>query len=213
MNTPTILIYLEMVANSDLSINLAMHVTVLAALAAVLMIKGEWAKRYLFHFSIWMLFTSVTIRAITFGNPFHAVTFGVLGVLAFMHLVLNNMEIEPSGNKVQTAVALFFILIGLWYPEFVHKNLGAMLLYSPMGVIPCPTLLATLGLMTLVYRGSGKLLYGTTIIIGFVYGIIGTFVLGVYLDAALLILSLYAAYVYFTATPGNNLDAIRVRLR
>lgn len=213
MNTATILNYLEMVANSDLSVNMVMHVTVLAALAAVFLIKGEWAKRYLFHFSIWMLFTSVTIRAITFGNPFHAVTFGILGVVAFMHLVLNNMEIEPNRNKLQTAVALFFILIGLWYPEFVHKNLGAMLLYSPMGVIPCPTLLATLGLMTLVYRGSGKLLYGATIIIGFVYGIIGTFVLGVYLDIALLLLSVYAAYVYYTEASDKKTDAIRVRLK
>ncbi|EGW36595.1 hypothetical protein DOT_5460 [Desulfosporosinus sp. OT] len=41
------------------------------------------------------------------------------------------------------AIALFFIFMGLWYSEFVDKSALFLLLVSPVGVIPCPTLLTT----------------------------------------------------------------------
>ncbi|MEN6348649.1 MAG: hypothetical protein ABFD08_04515 [Syntrophomonas sp.] len=74
-----------------------------------------------------------------------------------------------------------------------------LLVFSPVGIIPCPTLLATLGLRTLVYPGTGKVQYAIAIFMGFVYGIIGTFVFKVYLDAALLALAIFAVYNFFTA--------------
>lgn len=197
MNVPAMLQYLEMVANQDMTLNLVMHLIVLTALLALFLVKNASARRMVFEASIWVLLVSVTIRGIGYGNPFHAVTFGLLGIVAFVHLILNQDEVKPGDNRLQTAVSFLFILCGLWYPEFVNKEGAAMLLFSPVGVIPSPTLLAVLGLNTLVYRGSGRLQYGFTILMGLVYGIIGTFILKVHLDIMLLILTAFSIYIYF----------------
>jgi hypothetical protein len=197
MNAPTILQYLETVANEDPTLNLAMHLIILAALLAVFLVKKASLRRIVFQASIWILLVSVTMRGIGYGYPLHAVTFGFLGIVAFVHLILNHNDVKPSDNRLQTTVSLLFILCGLWYPEFMHKDGAARLLFSPVGVIPAPTLLAALGLMTLVYRGSGRLQYGLTIFMGLVYGAIGTFVLNVHLDITLLILTAFSVYIYF----------------
>lgn len=204
MNAPTILKYLEMLANHNLAVNMAMHLVVLAALAAVLVVKGTSLRRILFQASICILFASVAIQAVIFGNPFHAVTFGILGVAAIVHLVLNKDDIRTNGRKLQTGMALFSIIIGLWYPEFVKTNALALLALSPVGIIPCPTLLVSIGLITLTYCGSGRLQYGLTIFMGLVYGVIGTFVLGVYLDITLLIMAVFALYVFLSRRSIEN---------
>lgn len=202
MDAVSILEYLNMLANNNLAVNLVIHFIVLTGLISIFIIKREWLKRALFQATICVLFLSVTIHALMFGNPFHAFTFGLLGIVALVRLALNKEEVVRTSSIVQTFVALLFIFSGLWYPEFVDRNIASMLLYSPVGIIPCPTLLASIGLMTLVYSGTGRFQYGLTIFLGFVYGVIGTFVLRVYLDVTLLILALYATYVYFTVKPG-----------
>ncbi|KJS87140.1 MAG: hypothetical protein JM58_05225 [Peptococcaceae bacterium BICA1-8] len=64
-----------------------------------------------------------------------------------------------------------------------------------MGIIPCPTLLTALGLLTLAHPSSNKIQLAVTIFMGLVYGIIGTFILKVYLDITLLAVVLYSLYV------------------
>ena len=70
-----------------------------------------------------------------------------------------------------------------------------MLFVSPMGIVPCPTLIVILSLFTLNSSGISKLQYIATIIIGAMYAVIGVFILKVYLDAALGILVLYSIYI------------------
>lgn len=197
MNTEIILKYLEMVANNNLFLNFSMHIVALIALVSIFIVKRENIKRLIFHASVSIMFLSVTINALVFGNPFHAVTFGILALTALAQLFVAKNNIQITSSKWHIAVALFFIFLGLWYPEFVEKNAVMLLMVAPMGVIPCPTLLTTLGLLTLVLPSVSKFQYVITIITGLIYGLIGVFVFNVALDITLLILTLYATYTYF----------------
>jgi len=87
--------------------------------------------------------------------------------------------------------------MGFWYPEFVNKNGIELLIASPLGVIPCPTMLTTLGLLTLVSPSINRIQYTITLVFGLIYGIIGVFVFNVYLDITLLVLVFYSGMNYF----------------
>ncbi len=197
MNAPEILNYLEMLANHSLWVNLSMHILVYMTLLAIFSKTKEKLRSLIFQGVLSTLFLSVTINAVVFGNPFHAVTFGILALSSLVQLFVSKETIQITNSKGILAIALFFIFMGLWYPEFVDKNALLLLVVSPVGVIPCPTLLTTIGLMTLTIPSVNKFQYLITIIMGIVYGVIGVFVFKVYLDITLLVLALYAGSQYF----------------
>ena len=197
MNAGEILNYLEVLANNSLWVNFLMHIVALMALIAVFVLTKQNLKRWIFQGAVSILFLSVTIHALIFGNPFHTVTFGLLALTALVQLFVKKENIRAAESKWITAIALFFIFIGLWYPEFVDKNALMLLMVSPVGVIPCPTLLTTIGLLMLTMPSVSKAQYIITIAMGIVYGVIGVFVFKVYLDITLLILVLYASWIYF----------------
>ena len=197
MSAREILNYLEMLANHSLWVNFSMHILVLVALFAIFSKTKENLRRWIFQAVVSILLLSVTINALVFGNPFHAVTFGILTLTSLVQLFVRKETIQITDSKGIMAIALFFIFMGLWYPEFVDKNALLLLLVSAVGVIPCPTLLTTIGLLTLIMPSVNKFQYLITIIMGIVYGAIGVFVFKVYLDITLLILALYAGSLYF----------------
>ena len=195
MNAQEILNYLEMLANHSLWVNFSMHILVFMTLFAIFSKNKE--KVRLFQVAIGILLLSVTINAVVFGNPFHAVTFGILALTSLVQLFVRKETIQITNSKRIMAIALFFIFMGLWYPEFVDKNAFLLLVVSPVGVIACPTLLTTIGLLTLIMPSVNKFQYLITIIMGIVYGVLGVFVFKVYLDITLLIFALYAGSLYF----------------
>lgn len=197
MNAQEILNYLEMLANHSLWVNISMHILVFMALFAIFSKTKEKLRRWIFQAVVSILLLSVTINALVFGNPFHAVTFGILALTSLVQLFVRKETIQITDSKRIMAIALFFIFMGLWYPEFVDKNALLLLVVSPVGVIPCPTLLTTIGLLTLIMPSVNKFQYLITILMGIVYGVIGVFVFNVYLDITLLILALYAGSLYF----------------
>jgi len=201
MNEREILNYLEMLANNSLWVNFSMHILVLMALSAIFVVTKENLRRWIFQVSVSTLLLSVTINALVFGNPFHAVTFGILTLTALVQLFVSKETIQIAESKWIIAIALFFIFMGLWYPEFVDGNVLMLLAVSPVGVIPCPTLLTTIGLLILIMPSVNRSQYVITIMMGIVYGVIGVFVFKVYLDITLLILALYGSCIYFKGIP------------
>ena len=197
MNGQVIVKYLEMVANSNLWVNFLMHLVVFITITVIFTAKSNQFKRLVFQAALTVLFLSVTVNAIIHGNPFHIVTFAILAVTALAQLCLGKKNIDITRSKTTLAIAFFFIFIGIWYPDFIQKNLLILLFVSPVGVIPCPTLLTTLGLMTLGASSLSKTQYIIIAIMGLIYGIIGVFVLKVYLDITLLVLAIYSVCFFF----------------
>jgi len=208
MNGQEIVKYLEMVANSNLGVNFLMHLVVFLTLAVIFMAKSNQVKRFFFQTALSGLFLSVMVNAIIHGNPFHIFTFAILTVTALAQLFFGKQKIELTSSRTTKAIAFFFIFIGIWYPDFIEKNLLMLLLVSPVGVIPCPTLLTTLGLMTLVAPSLSKTEYLITAIMGLIYGIIGVFILKVYLDITLLGLAGYCLYNIFCRFNHNKTEMV-----
>lgn len=197
MNSKEMLDYLELLANNSMWLNFSMHVLALLAFTAVLLINKQTLKRWIFQGAISIIFLSVTVHALVFGNPFHAATFGLLAAVSMVQLIRSKDTLQRSQTKWMSAIAIVAIFLGLWYPEFVDKGALMLLMVSPVGVIPCPTLLTTIGLLILIMPGVSKLQYVITIIMGLIYGVIGVFVFKVYLDITLLILVLSAGWIYY----------------
>ncbi len=197
MNSKSILNYLEMIANSNLMVNTFMHAVALAAIFALFLISNNILKRVVFQTSVSILFLSVTINALVYGNPFHVITFGILALITLVNLFMYKRDLQITNRKWNIIISCFFIFMGFWYPEFVNKNGIELLIASPLGVIPCPTMLTTLGLLTLVSPSINRIQYTITLVFGLIYGIIGVFVFNVYLDITLLVLVFYSGMNYF----------------
>lgn len=197
MSHVQILYYLHNVANQNLWLNALIHLIVLAALVFIFLGKNAKTKSLLVDGAVVILTLSVTITGLKYGNPVHALTFAVITVFALFELVQGKNDFTIRKTDFQTVLALLFLFIGFWYPEFVKTSFVRSLLFSPAGIIPCPTLLIILGLLTLAYPNVNKVQYIITLIMGVFYGFVGVFQLKVYLDIALIVMVICAIFRYF----------------
>ncbi|TYR79220.1 hypothetical protein FZC66_16530 [Priestia megaterium] len=185
--------YLMEVANGNLDVNLWIHIAVLGVLISVYVIKNTEIRSTLMKATVFLLLTSVAVHAFVYGNPVHFGTFAVVAASAAFQLVKRKSIIEWSKNPRNTMFSVTIMFLGFWYPKFVEVNALESLLYSPLGVVPCATLLMTLGLLTACYPSVSKVQYGITTLAALFYGTVGVFVFKVYFDISLLILVIYAA--------------------
>lgn len=204
MNSVNMLNYLSMVSNKNIFVNICMHLIVIGNIASIYLLKESKFKKYINNGTILILFLSVVINAVVYGNPFHAVTFGILSVMELFVLVTSKNQINKPIKGVRTIISFSFIFIALWYPEFVKANLIEYFLVSPIGVVPCPTLIAALGILNLYYPKVSKLQFILTIFFGMIYGIIGTFKFGVYLDLSLIAIAIFSIYNILTGDKYIN---------
>ena len=184
MNKEVILTYLEKISNGCLPVNFVMHMAVIALVTVMIVKKGKLHKAYMI-IPIGILVLSVLAHAIVYGNPFHMITFALFAVSFLVFYKKNQtwMQLEAS---VLNGLAGIVILSGFWYPEFVHTGKIGSLLLSPVGVVPCATLLVTVGFFTLYsdYLSRGLCVAGVAM--AAIYGIVGVFVLDVEYDVFLL---------------------------
>jgi len=190
----SILNYLETISNQNLWLNSLMHLLVIIAIFVIFFGGKRNCQQRIVDGVIFLLFTSVTINALIYGNVFHLVTFTILTVTAFIELFKKKNKFDALSHNVRFIVAIIFIGIGFWYPEFVKTTPVALLLLSPAGIVPCPTLLITLGLLTLAYPKVNIPQYTITALVGACYGLVGVFKLQVSLDIALILLAGYALF-------------------
>lgn len=194
MDTKTLIDYLSMVSNKSLLLNLVMHLFVILSIVTIYLIKDIGVRKYVFNSTLLILLLSVTIKAGIYGNLFHAITFGAMAIVAEVVLVKDKSPLYVPKLNISTVVSLLFILLGLWYPEFVKASALECLVVSPVGAIPCPTLITALGMLNLYSSSVSRSQLIVIASFGFVYGFIGTFKLGISLDLILIgavLLSIY----------------------
>ena len=194
MDTKTLLDYLSMVSNKSLLLNLAMHLLVVLSIVTIHLTKAVRVRKYVFNSTLLLLFLSVTLKAGIYGNLFHAITFGTMVLVAIVVLIEDKRTLYVPKFNIQTIVSLLFILLGLWYPEFVKASTLEYFLVSPIGAIPCPTLITVLGMLNLYYSSVQRNELIVIAFFGFVYGFIGTFKLGILLDIILIGSVLFSIY-------------------
>lgn len=197
MSALSIINYLTWVSNNNLFVNFAMHLVVLAAVSALYIIKKENIKRFLVNAALLVLFASVTLHGAIYGNPFHTITFGLLVLVTLYELIAGKNSFSTPSLNLRTGLSYLFIITGFWYPEFVATSSINLVMLSPLGIVPCPTILTALGLLTLAGKNN-KAQLGITILMAVIYGIIGTFVLKVRIDLLLMALAAFSTYLMYS---------------
>jgi hypothetical protein len=152
---------------------------------------------------------SVSLLAWLSGNPFNGTTFAVTALaLTGVGLRLPRDPIQIGAPWLVTSGACL-AAFGWVYPHFLPTAAWVTHLYAaPLGLIPCPTLSAVVGI-ALVFRGLGSRSWSLILAAsGVVYGLIGWFRLGVRIDAALLMGgSLLAILAVFRMGQGHAASA------
>jgi hypothetical protein len=111
---------------------------------------------------------------------------------------------KPRLGAGRIALAAAVGLSGFFYPHFVKGITGAIL-FAPVGILPCPTLLVALAVIIAGKRGYTLYAVIATWALGAMYGAVGVFYLGVRADWALLaaVPVSIAAYFFATADEGQ----------
>jgi hypothetical protein len=202
-----ILAGLRSIANQWLALAIVWHALV-GALIARLIAGWRPSNRLLGRLMIGPL-VSVSVLAWASGNPFNGAVFSALA------LVLVRISAGLSASPVKMSAMAAFIpglllMAFAWvYPHFLDTRQWATYTYAaPLGLIPCPTLSAILG-MTLLSRFFRSRSWSLTLAAaGVFYGVVGVFVLGVMIDVVLLMGALTLA---LEATGGAARSSMTTR--
>lgn len=182
---PDILQGLTALANRWETIAVAWHVVFVAGL---LVFDAGWrpARRLLAGLLLLPL-SSVSVLAWQSGNAVNGTLFAVLVAgLGFSVGAMARERIELLQPGMTSIVGAALLLLGVVYPHFVDSASWIDYLASaPLGVVPCPTLLAVGGvtLLSSLHRERRWMLTLGTFAI--MYGVLGAVYLGVLLDLAL----------------------------
>jgi hypothetical protein len=198
MPTPEeILATLSLAANKFMPVSILWHIIVLVVLITLLAGRKLNTKVVSAGLSIFLL--SVGIIAVLVSNPFNAIIFALAALLfGFMTLKFKSVPVGLLWDPV-SVFGLILLFFGLIYPHFLDQGPLYRYLYaSPMGLIPCPTLSAFIGITMMLHGFGSKKWMLTAAIFGLFYGIFGVLKLKVYLDLGLIAGALFLLVYAFT---------------
>jgi hypothetical protein len=130
---------------------------------------------------------SVSAMAWSSANPFNTATFAALALL--LGSIARRLGSRPVRvSRPWLAVSGALLLTFAWvYPHFLHARTWAEYIHAaPLGLIPCPTLSAVIGVTLILGLLESRAWSLTVALMGLAYGAIGIFRLGVRIDVALL---------------------------
>jgi hypothetical protein len=153
----------------------------------LLAMYGRWRpSRRLLGVLLSLPLASVSALAWWSGNVFNGAVFAAVSAsVAGLGLRLTGRVVVGSGRLVVAGSAL--IAFGWLYPHFLAAGSALSYLYAaPLGVVPCPTLSAVIGIALVAGGTESRALAGTLAASGLCYGAIGALRLGVSIDFVLL---------------------------
>lgn len=180
-----ILIGLASVANEWRPVAVAWHVALAVSLLAILV--GWRPSTRVAGYLLALPVLSVSAAAVASGNPFNGVAFVTLALIFVS--VASRLSIEPVriGAPHLVITGALLVVLGAVYPHFLDTDRWTAYLYAaPLGLLPCPTLSATMGTSLVFGLFDSRPWAFTLAAAGLMYGAIGAFLLGVTLDYALL---------------------------
>lgn len=173
------------IANDWRPLAIAWHVY-FAALFVVLLTVPGLARRVRATLLVAPL-VSVSALAWTTGNWFNGGAFAILAIsLAGAASRMSVRAAMPTSLPMRIAGALCFVFAFV-YPHFLRVDSWMEFVYaSPLGLLPCPTLTALIGLSLMFGLLRDRRWEAVLSAAGLLYGTIGVFRLGVTIDLLLL---------------------------
>ncbi len=176
---------LTRIANASRGLAAFWHVAVAVALLALIHPKRPRAA-----LAAWLAalpLVSAAVIAFTFASLFNAIVLGIAAIA--LGALTTRIPVAPVrwGPIAGRLAGSGMVAYALAYPHFVPVRGWGDLLFTPAGVLPCPSLALTVGL-ALLAGGFGHRAWSLTLagVAGF-YALFGVLALGVWLDVGLLI--------------------------
>jgi hypothetical protein len=186
MPTPEqILNGLALAAGKYTMISVFWHIVLLIIL--ILLFSGRKFNRKIIAAGMAILLLSVGIVAVLVSNPFNAIMFALAALIfGIIYLKFKPVHIGLTWDLVSVA-GLVMVLFGFVYPHFLDGAPFYKYIYaSPLGLIPCPTLSAFIGITLMLNGFNSRKWMLVTALFGLFYGIFGVLRLKVYLDVVLI---------------------------
>lgn len=160
-------------------------------------------RNILFFLFIAFLSLSATIVSIMYAILPNILIFAIFFVLIVDAYRRKDLNFDPENAR---PVTLFFGIVGLvfgfWYLHWVADPLLLnALLYSPIGVINCPTMLTVTAFLILTTKPRSTTLEFTVALITLYFGFFGLFRLDAYVDIALITCALFLLMRIGTSIP------------
>lgn len=176
---------LAAIANGRTTSAILWHVILAGVVVAIL--AGWRPTKKLGALAVAVPLLSVAVLAMAAGNIFNAVvffSFAALLALLGLSLPLGGTAPAPIWARVVGGTMIAF---GWVYPHFLEGASALKYLYAaPVGLIPCPTLSALVGLTLLASGFSSRAFPLALGFLGLFYGALGAFRLGVTIDIVML---------------------------
>ncbi|HET9240450.1 MAG TPA: hypothetical protein VFO10_24510 [Oligoflexus sp.] len=181
-----ILSQLSLLAQSYIWLAILWHLAVFA-----LLVRKGWRPKQRHAAQLLLLpLISVSVLGWLHRNPFQGLVFIILTfILGLISFQLANRPVSLH-RKWTFPVGILALLYALVYPHFLEGTSAWLyLLAAPIGVVPCPTLSLVCG-FTLLFSGFySRAWQAVCAVAGLFYAAFGIFVLGVWLDLGLLLIT------------------------
>ncbi len=197
----TIIEHLKLVAGQPRGLSPIIRLALLA-LVALCIYRRRIYSTYIAIF-VGGALLSAAMLAIAFRRNPNLVTFGVLFIvsLAWGREAMT-LPPRPRFSRAGVAAAAVFGLFALFYWHFTDGVAGAIL-FAPLGLVPCPTLIAANAAIMATRRSFSIYAVVPTWVAGLFYGLVGTLYLGVALDWVL-VAAVAASAAFYFASPAEE---------
>jgi hypothetical protein len=148
--------------------------------------------------TLWAAFTaflslSATIIALRYMVLPNIIVFGMYFILIvhayFSKQLVFDVKHLPTVNLIFGVLGWVF---GFWYLHWVDSPVALnALLFSPLGVVNCPTMLTICGFLCISSKPRSILLEATAALTTLYFGFYGLFRLGAYIDIVLIVCALF----------------------
>lgn len=181
-----ILSHLSFLSQSYIWLAILWHLAVFSVMAR----KG-WRPKQRHAAQLLLLpLVSVSVLGWIHGNPFQGLVFLILTfILGLISFQLANRPVSLH-RKWTFPLGILALLYALVYPHFLEgKSTWLYLIAAPVGVVPCPTLSLVLGFSLLFSGFYSRAWQAVCAVSGLFYAAFGIFVLGVWLDIGLFLIT------------------------
>jgi hypothetical protein len=196
---------LSMIADKLAPLSISMHAALIVAVVAGLLLTSMRVR--LFGGFMALLAASAASVALAYFILPNILVFGLYFVLILRALWRGELGWElAQTNAADRLFGLIGLAFGFWYLHWVESPVMLNALWhSPLGVLNCPTMLAISGLLCLTNRRPAILEFLSGVACVY-FGLFGIFLLGAYVDVAMLACGAYQLVRLATARRSASMN-------
>jgi hypothetical protein len=182
---------LETVSRETKSYSAFVHFLFLAVVG--LGIAVAKIRNTVFSWLIAFLSLSATIVAVKYLIAPNIILFGMFFVLTVHAYLTKKLNFVLEGiSPMSLLFGILGLIFGFWYLHWVESPVWLnAFLYSPLGVVNCPTLVTICGFLCLSQKPRSAMLETTVALMTLYFGFFGILRLGAYVDVALILCALF----------------------